>query len=310
MAVKPQMTMDAGLNFLISQLSHVEQKVFEKKYENINYNKVIPTTNEAGEYADSITYFYMDGAAMAKFVGSNSLDVPIAEIATKKVTIPVEYGAVGYEYSLRELEQAAALNKPLPVMKAGVARRGYEQLVQITAMKGDDKKGLPGFLNNVNVPLSSVANGVNGTSDWASKSANEILKDINTMFSTVFESTKMVERPDTLALPPKQWSYIMGTPRSANSDTTIAQYVVNNSPYIDSIDKIIPINELTGAGVGGTDRAMAYTNDSDKVVLHLPKLLSFKAPQEKGLGFVVPGDFTVGGVEFRYPMSALYADGI
>lgn len=308
--MKQNMTMDAGLSFLVSQLSHIEQKVFEKKYANINYSEVIPVTNEAGEFADSITYFYMDGATVAKFVAGKSLDIPIADITTKKVTIPVEYGAIGYEYSLRELEQAAQLNQSLPTLKAAVARRGYEQLVQVTAMKGDADKGLPGFLNNENVPLSTVVNGAGGTSDWASKTADEILTDINTIFSTVFESTKMAERADTLALPPKQWSYIMGTPRSANSDTTIAQYVVNNSPYLDSIDKIIPINELTGAGVGGVDRAMAYTNDSDKVVLHLPKLLSFKAPQEKGLGFIVPGDFTVGGVEFRYPMSALYADGI
>ena len=305
-----KMTMDAGLAFLISQLSYVESKVFEKQYEDINYPKVIPVSNEAGEFADSITYFYMDGAAMAKFVGSNALDVPIADISTNKVTIPVEYGAIGYEYTLREMEQAQQLNRNLSTLKATIARRGYETLVQKTSMRGDASRGLPGFLDNANVPLTTVVAGANSTTTLASKTPAEILKDVNTIFSTVFESTKMVERADTLALPPKQWSYIMGTPRSENSDTTIAQYIVNNSPYISSIDKIVPINELTGAGVAGADRAMAYTNNSDKVILHLPKLLSFKAPQEKGLGFQVPGDFSVGGVEFRYPMSALYADGI
>ena len=308
--MKKPMTMDAGLAFLVSQLSYVESKVFEKKYEEINYPKIIPVSNEAGEFADSITYFYMDGATMAKFIGSNSLDVPIADISTNKVTIPVEYGAIGYEYTLREMEQAQQLNRNLSTLKATVARRGYETLVQKTAMKGDTSKGLPGFLDNANVPLTTVPNGASATTVWSSKTPDEILKDVNAIFSTVFESTKMAERADTLALPPKQWSYIMGTPRSANSDTTIAQYLVNNSPYLSSIDKIVPINELTGAGVAGVDRAMAYTNNSDKVILHLPKLLSFKAPQEKGLGFQVPGDFSVGGVEFRYPMSALYADGI
>ena len=70
-----------------------------------------------------------------------------------------------------------------------------------------------------------------------------ILFDINDLFADIFETTKMVEQGNTLLVPPSQWSFIMSTPRSTNSDTTIAQYIVNNSPYINSMEDIIAVNE-------------------------------------------------------------------
>ena len=48
----------------------------------------------------------------------------------------------------------------------------------------------------------------------------------------------------------------------------------------------------------------------DKVVGHIPMPLKFTEPQRKGRGFEVPGEFKCGGIEFRYPGSARYADGI
>ena len=93
-------------------------------------------------------------------------------------------------------------------------------------------------------------------------------------------------------------------------DKTILKWLVANSPYLSSEADVIPTPELAGAGAGGTDRMMAYDYDSDKVVMHIPKPLIFTEPQRKGRGFEVPGTYKCGGVEFRYPGSARYADGI
>ncbi|MCK5025060.1 MAG: DUF2184 domain-containing protein, partial [Nanoarchaeota archaeon] len=86
--------------------------------------------------------------------------------------------------------------------------------------------------------------------------------------------------------------------------------LINNSPYLSSAADIIPISELAAAGAGATDRMMSYDKDMDKVVMHVPMPLRFTEPQRKGRGFEVPGEFKLGGVEFRYPGSARYADGI
>ena len=298
-----------GLAFLLSQLTHIESKMYEKKYKAITYPLIIPVSNEAGEWAESVTYFFMDGAAVAEFVGTKSLNVPIAEIGTEKVTVPVELGATGYEYSDEELRQAIQLKRALPQLKSNTARRAYEELAQRVAMLGDTTHNLPGFINNTNVTAATVVNPGSGT-EWVNKTPNQILFDINDFMGDIFVDTLQVEKPTTLLLPTAQWNYLAGTPRSDNSDTTLLAWLIANSPYLSSDGDIIPATELAGAGAGSTDRMMAYDKDMDKVVFHVPMPLRFTEPQRKGRGFEVPGEFKLSGIEFRYPGSARYADGI
>jgi len=298
-----------GLAFLLSQLTHIESKMYEKKYKAITYPAIVPVSNEAGEWAESITYFFMTGAAVAKFVGTKSLNVPIAEIGTDKITVPVELGATGYEYSDEELRQAIQLKRALPQLKSNTARRAYEELAQRVAMVGDTTHNLPGFINNTNVTAATVVNPGSGTT-WVNKTPNQILFDINDFMGAIFVDTLQVERANRLLLPTAQWNYLAGTPRSDNSDTTLLQWLINNSPYLSSANDIIPVTELAGAGAGSTDRMMAYDKDIDKVVFHIPMPLRFTEPQRKGRGFEVPGEFKLSGIEFRYPGSARYADGI
>ena len=298
-----------GFAFLLSQLTAIESKMYEKQYKAITYPEIIPVSNEAGEWAESITYFYMDGRAIAEFVGTKSLNVPIAEIGTEKVTVAVELGATGYEYSDEELRQAIQLNRDLVNGKANTARRAYEELAQRTAMVGDTTHNLPGFINNTNVTAATVVDPGAGTT-WAVKTPAQILFDINDFMGDIFVDTLQVERANTLLLPTSKWNYIAGTARSDNSDSTILQWLIANSPYLSSDADIRPVTELAGAGAGGLDRMMAYDKDMDKVVMHVPMPLRFSEPQRKGRGFEIPGEFKIGGVEFRFPGSARYADGI
>jgi len=300
---------DAGLGFVESTLTHVEAKVYETEYRHIVYQDVVPVSNEAGEGATSVTYYSVDGATMGKFIGSNAIDVPLSDISTKQSIVPVELGAVGYKYSDEELRQAAMLNRPLPQMKANLTMRGYEEHAQDVCLNGDATKGLEGFLDNSNVPAASVVNPGSGT-EWVNKTAAQILFDVNALFGQVFETTKQVEKPDTLALPTAQYSYIANTPRSDNSDTTILMYLVQNSTYINSVDDIIPLPELVGKGAAATDRMMVYTKNIDKVVFHIPMPFRIEQPVRKTLGWEVPAVYKLSGVEFRYPLSAAYADGI
>lgn len=311
MTTRNQRTYDAptGLAFLLSQLTFVESKMYEVLYKDITYSQLIPVSNEAGEWAESITYFYMDGRAIAEFVGTKSLDVPIAEIGTETITVPVELGATGYEYSDEELRQAIQLQRPLTQMKANMAMRAYEELVQRTAMDGDTTHNLPGFIDNSNITSSTAVDPGSGT-EWVNKTADQIIFDLNDICADIFVDSLQIERPNRLALPTAQWSYIASTPRADNSDTSILDWFVGNSPYITSRDQVIPTPELAGAGAGATDRMMAYDYNPDKVILHIPMPIRFLEPQRKGRGFEVPGEFKIGGVEFRYPGSARYVDGI
>lgn len=293
-----------GLAFLISQLAYIEKKVYEKKYKAITYPDILPVTNEAGEGATSIIYFSTDMSGKAKIIGAKSRDVPIVEISNKLDTISVERGGIGYEYTDEEIRQALFYGVPLPLRKAQAARRAYEELIQNIAMEGSVEHNVEGFINNSNVSRTDVT----GTT-WDTKTPDEWIEDINTLMGGIFVDSKQIERPDKLGLPTLQWNKLAGT-RLEYSDMNAFQWIVNNSPYLNSVDDIIPMPELTGAGLAGKDRMVAYSKDEDKVVFHIPMPLRFTEPQRQGLGFIIPGEFKVSSVEFRYPGSARYADGI
>lgn len=298
-------TMDSGLGFLTGQLASVESKLYEIALPQINYADFIPVSTAAGEWATSIEYYTLSGAGVAKWIGSRAFDVPLASLESTKTVVGVELAGTGYDYSLEELRQAQHLNRPLSNLKANAARRAYEEMAQRVAMNGDTVKGFTGFINNPNVTVDAGGIAIDGTS-----TGDDIIDMINGVLNGIFEDTNMVEYPDMIALPVKQWGYLNSTPRSANSDTTLLQYLVSNSPYLASVDSVKPLNELKGAGLAGVDRMVVYAKNSDKLEFHIPMPLRFVAPQPKGLGFIVAGEFKLGGVEVRYPASMRYVDGI
>ena len=298
-----------SLAFLNSKLTHIESKVFEVKYTSINYPNVVPISSEANEGATSVTYRTMDGRTVAKFIGSNAIDVPTSDIGMTETIVPVKLAAVGYQYSNEEIRQAILLNQPLSQLKANLARRGYEELVQRVCMEGDTTQGLPGFINNSNVTAANVVDPGSGT-EWVNKTPAQILFDINDAFNDIRVDSLQNEEGNTLCLPTSQFGYIAGTPRSSTSDLTILAWIVNNSPYLNSKEDIISLNELAGAGAASTDRMVAYRKDREKLVLHIPMPLKFTEPQRAGLGWIVPGECKLSGVELYFPGSARYSDGI
>ena len=195
--------------------------------------------------------------------------------------------------------------------RANAARRATEQTVNDVAFFGDDTSGLPGLFSNPNIPTGAVVNPGSGT-EWVNKTPDEILFDVNDLFADIFETTKMVERGNTLLLPPSQWSYIMSTPRSSNSDTTIAQYLAMNSPYLDSIEDIIPVNECSAANNPelSDDAMVAYDRNPDKLQLEIPVELEMLPVQQKNLEFLVPGRLRLAGLNIYYPLSLAIATGI
>lgn len=301
----------AGLAFLEGQLAMIENTVYQTPYQNLNYKEVVPVSNENGEWATSITYYYMDGRTVAKFVGTNAMDAPISEIGTRKVTVAVALAQVAYNYSKEEIRQAIHLKRNLPQLKATMAIRAYEELAQRTCMTGSTEYNLPGFINNLNVTAGTVAaTGTGANTEWSTKTAEQKLIDINALLGGIYTDTRQIERPDTLALPTDQWNQIATERLSGTSDKTVLEWLADSSPYLKSKENILSLPELAEAGATSSDRMIGYTHDINKVVFHMPMLLRFDAPLPVRGGWEILGEGKMSGVEFRLPGSARYADGI
>ncbi len=304
--------MDAdGAFFFQRQLEHIKARSYDVRYAELKVRQLFPVSNDGGAGISSITYRTYDQAGAAKIINAYADDLPRADVAGKETTIPVRSVGISYGYNLDEIQASQLTGAALDQRRANAARRSNEQVVNDVAYFGDTTSGLPGLFSNPNIPTGAVVNPGSGT-EWVNKTPDEILFDINDLFADIFETTKMVEQGNTLLLPPAQWSYIMSTPRASNSDTTIAQYIASNSPYLTSIDDIIPVNECAAANnpLLSTDGMVAYDRNPDKLQLEIPVELEMLPVQQKNLEFVIPGRSRLAGLNIYYPLSLAIATGI
>lgn len=296
--------------FFRRELEFVKAKSYDIEYQDLTARLLFPVSNEAGANAQIITWTSYDRVGMAQIISSYAKDLPRADITGTQESSPVRPIGLSFAYTVDEVRTAEALGKNLEQRRVNAVQRGSEETIDHIAWYGDAASGLPGFLTNPNIPTGPVAPGANATTTWATKTPAEILADVNNLFGTMYSVTRKKERASRLLLPILQWNYIMSTPRSDNSDTTIASYLVQNSPWLSSLEDIMAIPELEDAGTGGTDMMVIYTPDPDKLTMEVPLELEFLPVQEIGLWYETPAWAKTGGVIVYKPLSIRFAYGI
>lgn len=307
-----QQLLDAdGAVFFQRQLEHIKSKSFDVKYAELKARGLFPVSNEAGAGATSITYRTYDQSGVAKIINAYAKDLPRADVAGKETTIPVRTLGVAFGYNIDEINSSQMVGASLDQRRANAARRANEQAVNDVAFYGDADAGLPGLFSNPNIPTGNVVNPGSGTA-FVNKTPDQIIFDLNDGLTDVFETTNMVEVPDTILMPPAQWSYIMSTPRSSNSDTTIGKYFADNNAHGITLDSIIPVNECAASKnpLLTADAMVFYRRDPDKLQLEIPSELQFLPVQRKGLEFEVPTHSRLAGLNIYYPLSLIIKTGI
>ena len=190
-----------ALGFLLSQTSHIEREVWEVKYPDITYPSLIPVDTSANQWAKTVTYFSSDKVGKAKWINGRSSDIPMADVNREKHETEVHMAGIGYDYSIEELGQAMMLGMPLTADKASAARRAYEEHVEEVAFEGDSGKGFEGLLNYSTVDRADVPAGASTDTEWTEKTNDEVLADINSGITGMWQATKTIELADTVLLP-------------------------------------------------------------------------------------------------------------
>lgn len=305
-------TLDAdGAFFFQRQLEYIKARSFDVQYAELKARTLFPVSNEGGPGITTITYRTYDQVGSAKIINAYADDLPRADVNGIETSIPVRSVGTSYGYNIDEIQSSQLTGAGLDQRRANASRRAVEQTINTVAFFGDEVSGMPGLFSNPNIPTGAVVNPGSGT-EWVNKTPEEILFDVNDLFADIFETTLMVERGNTLLLPVNQWSFIMSTPRSTTSDTTIAQYLAMNSPYLNSIEDIIPLNECSAANNPqlSSDAMVAYDRSPDKLQLEIPVELEYLPIQQKNLEFIVPGRSRLAGLNIYYPLSLAIATGI
>lgn len=312
-AVRTKIIDADGAVFFARELEYVKAEAFEVKRSKIKFRDIFPISNEIGKGATTHTYDVLDGVGMAEVISAYANDIPTADVSAKQVTGRVHIFAIGFKYTQADIDAGARTGKALDRRKAKLAVEGMERKHNKTAWAGDSSYDLQGLLDNPNIPTGQVAEGGNASTLWVDKEASEILFDINLAFSEVEENTLGNESANTLLLPIAQRNYIATTSAGTGEGSTILGYLVKNSPWLESMDDVISVNELKAENSFGElseDAFVVYDRNSDKLVYHITYELEFIQVQQLNFVFTVPGSSGSAGLTVYIPLSISINTGI
>lgn len=304
-----------ALGFLIQQTSFIEAEVYRTQYPDIIYPQLVPVDTSASEWAKSVTYFSLDKVGEANWFSGMATDMPLADINRAKHEQGIEMAGIGYRYTLEEIGQAMMVpGLNLSSERAEAARRSYEEFMDRLARVGDTRKGVTGLINNVNVTREdAIADGTGSSALWSTKTADQIVRDVQDALLGVYQGSNTVEMADTVLLPISAMSTLSNT-RVSNTAVTALEYLAKNNLYTFTTGAPLMIRgilNLDTAGVGGVGRMVTYRRDPRVVKLHVPMPHRFLPIWQTGpITFDIPGIFRVGSVEVRRPGAFRYVDGI
>lgn len=294
-----QMTDAQGSIFFARQLEFIQQQVLQELFAPLKFRQLFPILEMNNAGYRSHTYRVNEMQGFAEVMGTEASDVPYVNLSGKEVITQVKSLGVGYRITQQELASANLVGLPLAQRNVMAARRAMEQLMNDISLTGLPAYNLLGLLTNPDIPIGNVPNGVGGNPQWSTKTPDEILKDINDAISEPYENSKGNHKVDTILLPIAQYELIRQTARSANSDTTILQYVQRNNPGVVFID----VPQLDGAGTAGVDVMIAYSRNPVNLEYVIGIEQQFLEPQLRGMAIAVPSWASTAGLVVKYPLS-------
>lgn len=248
------------------------------------------------------------------FINAHANAIPNISIDREKVSAKVRNLGMIVGYDILEMKRSQRDNSGQDVLteRLNAFNEMYNMWTDEMVYEGDAGFNVEGLINSSQVVANTVPIGAGGTTPWNTKTPDEILNDIDELLCNVYEETVNRFPPDTLLIPSQQFCYINSTRVGSSSDNTILNFVMkNNISKAKGINLEIKDSKwLKGAGVGGTDRMIAYTNANRFIRFPLARPQTIVPAGWNQRVYEQPYDWAYGEVEFVYPETIEYADGI
>jgi len=294
--------------FFNRELAFVKSKTYDAKYAELKGLKLIPISTEAGAGVNEIVYQQYRGVGFAKVIADYAKDFPRVDVYGEEQSVKVKGIGDSYGYSIKEIRASQRAGKNLDQRRAMTARRAHDELMNKMSLKSDAVNGTNGLLDYPGITEVTLQNDGTGSSKtWKTKTADQIVRDINDMVNAVMEPTSAREVPDTLLLPISQYNDLATRRIGEDGTKTLLRYILDNSPYIKNIDWL---SELKGFGAGSTDRALIGRFDEEHITLEIPQPFEQFEAQQEGMEFTIPCHSECAGTIIYYPLAFAYADGI
>ena len=295
--------------FFTRELETIRARTYDVQFEEPKLFNIIPKSMEGDPLATDITHRSYTRVGMAKMGGTEyATDFPRVDVYGTETTVKVKPVHSGYGYNKDEISRAAKVGRPLEAMRASAARKAIEMKLDEIARQGETATGLKGLYNAVGISEYTVPDGTGGKTDFAHKTADEILADLYGIVNYALTSTNGIEVPDTLALPMAVYLLIAQKKIATDSEgATVLNYFLKNTPYIKNVIWLPGLDTAAGAGGDSTNMMIAWKNSSDKLVFDLPMPFNQEELLQDGLNYTVPCRAKTAGVTVFYPKSIVKA---
>ena len=182
--------------------------------------------------------------------------------------------------------------------------------------RGFTRVNSTGLVNNPNITRTTAMPHTLGSTDtqWTFKTADEILRDINTIISSVWSANDCASDaiPNHILIPVDQFGQLVTRKVADDSGKSILSYVLeNNLAARQGVNLIIsPCKWCRAAGSDATDRMVCYTNRVDRICFNLTQPLTRLETERSDMRIKIPFFAQFSEVRFLYPSTVRYMDGI
>ena len=313
-------TRDSALSYYVNQLDNLDKRLYEPLV-SVSWGRDIMLRPGISMSEESTSFIRSAFAAPGTlqnttgnmpWISAETNAIPGVSVDGQRIVTPLRLLAREVSYTSPELERSQRTGQPIDTQKIDAMNILYQMNIDQMAYIGSPDVSATGLLNNASITSSTVANGAQGSPLWSLKTPDEILADVNTLLEATWVASALAVCPRKLGLPPLQFSMLASQKVSSAGNVSVLEFLKQNSIAL-SINgtalEIVPIKWLPGLGSGSTNRMIAYTNDVTRVRFPMVPIRRETA-YYMGIRFTAPYLWAMGEVEFVYPETVQYADGI
>ena len=315
-ALDRRLAANDSYTFLIKELEKVDETILEP-LSGTDWPRDMPVVTGGGILESiasvDVTYASTGGDEDGLFFEAAN-DIPVIQADMSKSVARCFNFAEYLSFSALERDKMLQVGRdPETFLNKGI-RLHCDKMIDRNVYRGFSRVSSTGLVNNPNISRISALSGSAGGTSWTNKTADEILRDINTLLSQIWLANDCSSDalPNHILVPVDQFGQLVTRKVSDDSERSILTYVLENNLTTQQGGQLVisPCKHCQGVGSSGANRMVAYMNREDRICFNLTQPLRRMDTEYADMRIKIPYFAQFSEVRFLYPSTVRYMDAI